>query len=92
MTLQEAIETIKIAQAEVEWEYTMDYAAAFDMAIEALEKQIPAKPLNNYCPMCRRHLRCPKQYVGYPAKVKNRRGDDYCPKCGQAIDWSEGDE
>ena len=39
MKPQEAIETIKIAIAEVEWEYPMDYAAAFETAIEALEKQ-----------------------------------------------------
>lgn len=37
MTNREAIETIKIAIAEVEWNYPMDYAIAFDMAIEALE-------------------------------------------------------
>ena len=36
MKPQEAIETIKIALAEVEWEYPMDYAAAFETAIEAL--------------------------------------------------------
>ena len=41
MTPQEAIETIKIAIAEVEWNYDMNYAVAFEMAIEALEKQIP---------------------------------------------------
>lgn len=39
MTSEEAIEAIKTAIAEVEWEYPLDYAAAFDMAIEALEKQ-----------------------------------------------------
>ena len=39
MTNKEAIETIKIALAEVEWEYPMDYPAAFETAIEALEKQ-----------------------------------------------------
>ena len=38
MTPQEAIETIKIAIAEVEWNYPLDYAVAFEMAIEALEK------------------------------------------------------
>ena len=36
MTNQEAIETIKVARAEVEWEYPMEYAAAFDKAIETL--------------------------------------------------------
>lgn len=41
MTNQEAIETIKHAITEVEWMYPMDYAAAFDKAIEALGKQEP---------------------------------------------------
>lgn len=39
MTNQEAIDIIKTAIAEVEWEYPMDYAAAFDLAVKALEKQ-----------------------------------------------------
>ena len=38
MTTKEAIDNIKVAIAEVEWDYPMDYAVAFDMAIEALEK------------------------------------------------------
>ena len=36
MEPQEAIRIMKIALAEVEWEYPMDYAAAFETAIEAL--------------------------------------------------------
>lgn len=39
MTDKEAIEIIKVARAEVEWEYPMEYAAAFDKAIEALERE-----------------------------------------------------
>lgn len=38
MKSKEAIETIKIALAEVEWNYPMDYTVAFEMAIEALQK------------------------------------------------------
>jgi len=38
MTNKEAIEIIEMAISEVEWEYPMDYAAAFDKAIEALKK------------------------------------------------------
>ena len=37
MNNSEAIEIIRTALAEVEWEYPMEYAAAFDMAIKALE-------------------------------------------------------
>ena len=39
MTNKEAIEIIKAARAEVEWEYPMEYAAAFDKAIDALEQK-----------------------------------------------------
>ena len=36
MTTEEIIKTLKSAQAEVEWDYQMDYAAAIDEAIEAV--------------------------------------------------------
>lgn len=39
MTREEAIKTIQMAKAEVEWSYPMDYQVAFDMAINALEQQ-----------------------------------------------------
>lgn len=39
MTNQEAISTIKAALAQVEWVYPMEYAAAFDLAIQALEER-----------------------------------------------------
>ena len=39
MKPQEAIGIMKIAISEAEWEYPMDYAVAFETAIEALEKQ-----------------------------------------------------
>ena len=43
-----AIEIIKVAIAEVEWNYPMDYTVAFEKAINALETQIPKKPVNNH--------------------------------------------
>jgi hypothetical protein len=45
MTANEAIETLKLMQAQVEWEYPMEYSAAIDEAIKALEAQewIPCK-------------------------------------------------
>ena len=39
MTIEEAIKTIELAIAEVEWVYPIDYAAAFDVAISALHAQ-----------------------------------------------------
>ena len=49
MTRQEAIETIRMAIAQVEWEYPMNYAAAFDMAVDALNQQeiVRCKYCNN---------------------------------------------
>jgi len=35
---EEAIKKIELARAEVEWEYPIDYAAAFDVAIECIKK------------------------------------------------------
>lgn len=87
MKPQEAIGIMKIALAEVEWNYPMDYAVAFENAIEALEKQVPKEPDyegDGYwdgelvydtwiCP------NCGKDYeVGYD-------NYKYCPECGQAI-------
>ena len=39
MTNKEAIEILRIAQSVVEWEYPMNCAVAFDMAISAIEAQ-----------------------------------------------------
>ena len=38
MTEKEAIKVIEIAIAEVEWDYPLDYAVAFETAIKALEE------------------------------------------------------
>lgn len=78
MTVKEAIKTIRVAIAEVEWEYPMEYAIAFETAIEALEKQIPKELKDDgwlYCPICGRDV------------LMDRF--DYCPDCGQALDWSD---
>lgn len=83
MTPKEAIEQIELAIAEVEWEYSMSYAAAFDMAIEALEKQIPKKPITpaDGCKTCS---------CGLVLQEDNkRRCFYYCDRCGQKIDWEE---
>lgn len=39
MTNKEAVETLKLMMAEIEWEYSMEYCAAIEKAIEALEEK-----------------------------------------------------
>jgi hypothetical protein len=64
---------------------------AVEIAVEAMEKQIPKKPYTNVihypytsdlttvqCPNCKRRLR---------TRRTQAKGDRFCPDCGQAIDW-----
>ena len=98
MTNKEAIEILHIAQSVVEWEYPMNCAVAFDMAIEALDLLEPRKPEKTIleyevngeiikinhpeCPRCREN-----GLVLFDAAIP--RGDKFCKRCGQAIDWEE---
>lgn len=85
MTLKEAIKTIRVAIAEVEWNYPLDYAEAFETAIEALEKQIKKKPREAvqsgffWCPACSKAIKM--RIEGSKINIS------YCPFCGQALDW-----
>ena len=82
---REAIEVLEVAKAEVEWNYPLDYATNIDLAIEALKKQIPKKPIygsdeQDYvkCGLCEYELGHMDDYFCL---------DNYCPNCGQKIDW-----
>lgn len=90
MTEQEAIEELKYdceqlgksVPCDTSWGQSIN--TAYGMAVAALEKQIPKKPIldiiyhhNYYCPNCENFL------VG-----KNGNKPHHC-KCGQALDWSE---
>ena len=98
MTTQEAIETLKLMQGQIEWDYPMEYAAAVDMAVDALEKQIPKKPIIKidnyndnlnylYCPTC-------GILVGRGNKrlntidIYNKINKRVCGMCGRVIDCS----
>ena len=98
MTAEEAIKTIRVAIAEVEWEYPLDYSVAFEMAIEALEKQSAKKPKPhtvdveklkignaNWCKGTTVY-RCPK-CNNFISRTYN-----FCYKCGQALDWSDNND
>ena len=90
MTREEAIkwqETFKKNYGN----FTPESKEACDMAIEALEKHIPIRPILRieekgfnkgciypHCPIC------DTMPVPHP-------NVSYCDKCGQAIDWSESE-
>lgn len=83
MTIQEAIEALEVAKAEVEWNYPMNYTVALDIAIKAMNKQIAKKPLHttsffdedyDYCPCCKKIIR----------DFENLR---ICSYCGQMLNW-----
>ena len=85
MKASEAIEIIRIAATEVEWNYPMNYAIAFETAIAALEKQVPKKPLDKTMEYNGDYGKCP---------CCGRTVSDYdelkrCSDCGQALDWSD---
>ncbi len=91
MTIEETISQLRDLKSDRESFYGVDDeifradAQACDIAIAALEKQIPKKPtgiahwnpLNlafGYCPVC-------DTPVDWNVP--------YCPRCGQALDWSD---
>ena len=91
--IQNAIRHIKSSLDVDEW--------AMEIAVEAMEMQIPKKPgytklmykcngedieINNpECPYCRTH-----GLSLWDAAIPV--GNKYCKRCGQAIDWTEGEE
>ena len=80
MKPEEAIEIIKVAITEVEWNYPMDYTVAFEEAIMALQKQMPKKPVVSEdvtCPNCSATL----IYCFHTSEIA------CCDKCGQRLDW-----
>ena len=71
----------------------LKFNEALEMAIQALEKQIPKKPVCIEdkmwcCPVCDNHLL--HKWVKYPTELMPKtEGLPYCMSCGQKIDWSE---
>ena len=79
---------------------TGEQREALDMAIKALEKQIPKKPTkqtdewsqslyNLRCPQCNAVVAMGNSRVGYCDRIN--KGYEICRACGQAIDWTEGE-
>lgn len=100
MTESETIEKLKnmrlfmqIEDEKNECKFTEDDYKANDMAIQALEKQIPKKPIrhtaweNFKCPACGS-----AEIVQYDTEYREYDKDckfEYCSDCGQKLDWSD---
>ena len=90
MTESEAIKMLEIQKPAYGCkEYKKPLMYAYEMAIKALEKQIPKKPIKSenqvvryvntyYCPTCE---------LG----ITGTNIAKWCYHCGQAIDWSDED-
>ena len=87
MTPQE-IDRIECAIRHIESSLDVDPWAA-EIAVEAMEKQIPQKAVGEHYA----HMRCPSCNHRIPSGrgSSSRRRDNWCNYCGQAIDWSEGE-
>ena len=87
MTYEEAIKHFKSLQKRYTKEHNGRMCEKVNLALEALEKQVPKKPLhmrkNYYCPICKED-----GWMLWDDAVPNDM-DKYCGKCGQAIDWEE---
>jgi len=85
--VERAIKTLKVRSGFVA-DINLNAIMAYKLAIEALEKQLPKKPLTEsymptLCPTCEEEL-------------SENLGDGYykisyyltrCPECGQLLDW-----
>ena len=89
MTYEEAINAIKCNYPPEHYSMLRE---ALDMAIEALEKQIPKKPMA---------IKIPAKWGGHdyrcPVCATRVFEQSYCMSCGQAIDcsdidWSDDDD
>lgn len=87
-----AIDLIRRIKTEETHERCIDRRKAFDLAINALEKQIPKKPVGGVkaagiCP------NCGERFLMYQIGMRDFPTPhaflfDYCLLCGQRIDWS----
>lgn len=86
--IENAIRHIKTAADVDEW--------AMEIAVEAMERQIPMKPMESvdtysenlyklYCPTCGKYIAYGNSRVGTLNRFK--MSPDRCGYCGQAIDW-----
>lgn len=95
MTPQEAIKRIKNhneIHSRKEQHFAVHITEALNMACEALEKQIPKKPIKKN-PICYEKTKDGTEFIAYdyfcPDCNKQIKATEHHCKCGQALDWSD---
>ena len=92
MTAQEAITELRSLETALDGYCELNDTGkiVFDMAIEALKKRIPMRMPGTYtnykCAVCGRRIRSGKGSSCFKSR------DNFCQRCGQAVDWSEEDD
>lgn len=91
MKVQEVIQNLKYLISDDCTGTQSDYVEEIELAIKVLERQIPKKPTDvctviiwGLCPVC-------KGKLNMLGRQPNRvfKSDNFCPDCGQALDWSD---
>lgn len=94
MTTQEALEALKIEQIVIEGKAVRvaKFFEGISVANEALEKQIPKKPIKKN-PVCYAKTKDGQEYYTFDyfcprCNEQIKLSEHHC-KCGQALDWSD---
>lgn len=91
MKVQEVIQNLEYLISDDCTGTQSDYIEEIELAIKVLERQIPKKPTDvctviicGLCPVC-------KGKLNMLGRQPNRvfKSDNFCPDCGQALDWSD---
>lgn len=65
---------------------------AVEIAVEAMEKQIPKKPYNSHYKQLHNEIKLHNCYRCVSCDYVVTYTQNYCGNCGQSIDWMEGEE
>lgn len=89
MIAKKALELLNDVEFSEKYQGVQEYAEMLIVCKEALEKQIPKKPIDAgyyyMCPCCLCDLGASNDDIFiYKCPIPK-----YCPDCGQALDWSE---
>lgn len=83
MTFEEVIEALETFKDGYSDSFRDAESEAYDIIVELIEKQTPKKPIDNGWLYCQ---------CGQPLLMEatsNGKRFNFCPICGQAIDWGE---